>query len=509
MAFSLSLFPFSVELAGRSKCELKEDVLVLTDSLYQGRKCGSERMVDLSVWIAERFGQIGLEKYEGCRFLNFELSSGGIGRNVVGVMPGTSGKFIVVMAYYDALGVKDGVVYPGADSNASGVAVMLDVARLLTADGIRVAGGADGFGAGTGTAGGSNGIGAGAASGSSGRVTAGGLDRIGTGTGTAGGSNGIGAGAASGSSGRVTAGGLDRIGTGTGTAGGSNGIGAGAASGSSGRVTAGGLDRIGTGTGTAGGSNGIGAGAASGSSGRVTAGGLDRIGTGTGTAGGSNGIGAGAASGSSGRVTAGGLDRIGTGTGTAGGSNGIGAGAASGSSGRVTAGGLDRIGTGTGTAGGSNGRGKKYDGVIFVALDGHFDSYRGAECLLRSIQREKIRMVVNLDTLGDSSSPIDKARPRYLMALGGERYSKTFDKCTQAGKLQMYYEYYRSESFTRMFYRRLGDQTVFLNAGIRSIVFTSGISMDTNKPTDTADKLDYNALRYRSLCIARWLALTR
>ncbi len=300
--------------------------------------------MDLSVWIAERFGQIGLEKYEGCRFLNFELSSGGIGRNVVGVMPGTSGKFIVVMAYYDALGVKDGVVYPGADSNASGVAVMLDVARLLTADGIRVAGGADGFGAGTGTAGGSN---------------------------------------------------------------------------------------------------------------------------------------------------------------------GIGAGAASGSSGRVTAGGLDRIGTGTGTAGGSNGRGKKYDGVIFVALDGHFDSYRGAECLLRSIQREKIRMVVNLDTLGDSSSPIDKARPRYLMALGGERYSKTFDKCTQAGKLQMYYEYYRSESFTRMFYRRLGDQTVFLNAGIRSIVFTSGISMDTNKPTDTADKLDYNALRYRSLCIARWLALTR
>ncbi len=364
MAFSLSLFPFPVELAGRSKCELKEDVLVLTDSLYQGRKCGSERMVDLSVWIAERFGQIGLEKYEGCRFLNFELSSGGIGRNVVGVMPGTSGKFIVVMAYYDALGVKDGVVYPGADSNASGVAVMLDVARLLTADGIRVAGG-------------------------------------------------------------------------------------------------------------------------------------------------SNGIGAGAASGSSGRVTADGLDGIGTGTGTAGGSNGIGAGAASGSSGRVTADGLDGIGTGTGTAGGSNGRGKKYDGVIFVALDGHFDSYRGAECLLRSIQREKIRMVVNLDTLGDSSSPIDKARPRYLMALGGERYSKTFDKCTQAGKLQMYYEYYRSESFTRMFYRRLGDQTVFLNAGIRSIVFTSGISMDTNKPTDTADKLDYNALRYRSLCIARWLALTR
>lgn len=308
LAISLLVLSVWGESALRAQSVIRDDILVLTDSLYQGRKCGSERMVDLSAWVAERFGQIGLEKYEGSRFMNFGLSSGGIGRNVIGVMPGTSGRYIVVTAYYDALGVKDGVMYPGADSNASGVAVMLDVARLLT----------------------------------------------------------------------------------------------------------------------------------------------------------------------------GGGSASGTGT-----------------------------GLGTGTDGGIGIGGRKYDGVIFVALDGHFDSYRGAECLLKSIPKEKIRLVVNLDTLGDTSSPIDKARPRYLMALGGERYAKTFDRCTQAGKLQIYYEYYRSESFTRMFYRRLGDQTVFLNAGIHSIVFTSGISMDTNKPTDTADRLDYNALRYRSLCIARWISLMR
>ncbi len=246
-------------------------------------------MGDLSLWLEERFERIGLEKYEGKRFLNFELSSGGIGRNVVGVMPGASGKFIVVMAYYDALGVKDGALYPGADSNASGVAVLLDVARLLM-------------------------------------------------------------------------------------------------------------------------------------------------------------------------------------------------------------------------AGGSGGGGGKYDGVIFVALDGHFDSYAGAQCLLRSIPRDRIRLVVNLDTLG-GSTPVDKARPRYLLALGGEKYSRLFDRCTQAGKLYLYYEYYRSETFTRMFYRKLGDHTVFLEAGLRCVLFTSGISMDTNKPTDIADSLDYNALRYRSLCIARWINL--
>ena len=277
---------------------LKEDVSVLADSLYLGRKCGSSRMGDLSLWLGERFERLGLEKYEGKRFMEFTLSDGSMGRNVVGVKEGTSGKYVVVMAYYDALGVKDGVLYPGADSNASGVAVLLDVARLLTA------GDSDGnvFYA-------------------------------------------------------------------------------------------------------------------------------------------------------------------------------------------------------------ESGAGKS-DGVIFVALDGHFDSYAGAQCLLRSIPRDKIRLVVNLDTMG-GSTPVDKARPRYLIALGGQKYSKIFDRCTQAGKMQMYYEYYRSETFTRMFYRKLGDHTVFLNAGVRCVLFTSGISMDTNKPTDTADSLDYNALRYRSLCIARWINLVR
>ena len=36
-------------------------------------------------------------------------------------------------AHYDHLGVRGGVLYPGADDNASGVAMMLEVARSLTA----------------------------------------------------------------------------------------------------------------------------------------------------------------------------------------------------------------------------------------------------------------------------------------------------------------------------------------------------------------------------------------
>ncbi len=46
--------------------------------------------------------------------------------NVIGILPGTGRGAVIVSAHYDHVGVDtDGVVYPGADDNASGVAVML------------------------------------------------------------------------------------------------------------------------------------------------------------------------------------------------------------------------------------------------------------------------------------------------------------------------------------------------------------------------------------------------
>ena len=58
--------------------------------------------------------------------------------NVIGVIPGqghfmgTEEQIVVVSAYYDGVGVDpQGTIYPGANDNASGVAVMLELARLL------------------------------------------------------------------------------------------------------------------------------------------------------------------------------------------------------------------------------------------------------------------------------------------------------------------------------------------------------------------------------------------
>jgi Zn-dependent M28 family amino/carboxypeptidase len=53
--------------------------------------------------------------------------------NVIGIVPGGD-RAVLVSAHYDHLGVdEDGVVYPGADDNASGVAVMLAMARAASA----------------------------------------------------------------------------------------------------------------------------------------------------------------------------------------------------------------------------------------------------------------------------------------------------------------------------------------------------------------------------------------
>ena len=65
-------------------------------------------------------------------------------RNVLGLLPGADpqqkDEIVIVGAHYDHAGVDpDGTIYNGANDNASGVAVMLEIARLWQAQGYRPA----------------------------------------------------------------------------------------------------------------------------------------------------------------------------------------------------------------------------------------------------------------------------------------------------------------------------------------------------------------------------------
>ena len=59
-----------------------------------------------------------------------------IGRNVGGIWPGSDpelrSEVILLAAHYDHLGVRRGVIHPGADDNASGVSMLLETARYVS-----------------------------------------------------------------------------------------------------------------------------------------------------------------------------------------------------------------------------------------------------------------------------------------------------------------------------------------------------------------------------------------
>ena len=114
------------------RASLKEDVEHLSDPLLEGRRPGTRGSVEASVYIMRRFQQIGLQPK-----LQFFLAPAGIGRNVYSVCRQNpkSDKYVLICAHYDGLGVIGDNLYPCADSNASGVAVMLYLSESLSDNG--------------------------------------------------------------------------------------------------------------------------------------------------------------------------------------------------------------------------------------------------------------------------------------------------------------------------------------------------------------------------------------
>ncbi|MDE2389780.1 MAG: M20/M25/M40 family metallo-hydrolase, partial [Betaproteobacteria bacterium] len=117
---------------------------------YKGRELGTPELDDAATYIAKQFQQIGLlpggddNSYFQTWQQDVGLPKGNITlRNVVGILPGTNpqlaGQSLVIGAHYDHLGTgwpdvraaHQGKIHHGADDNASGIAVMLELARQI------------------------------------------------------------------------------------------------------------------------------------------------------------------------------------------------------------------------------------------------------------------------------------------------------------------------------------------------------------------------------------------
>ena len=116
---------------------LMASVTTLADAKFEGRAAGSPGGIAARAWVVERFKAVGLQPVSGAYvhpFTYTRMTAGGRqegeGANVLGMCAGTDPTlpFFVVSAHYDHLGVRDGQIYPGADDDASGVAVTIEIA---------------------------------------------------------------------------------------------------------------------------------------------------------------------------------------------------------------------------------------------------------------------------------------------------------------------------------------------------------------------------------------------
>ncbi len=155
----VSVILISCQESTMEKVTMKEDVFALADDLLEGREIGTlgERLA--AAYIANRFEHLELSPkgtdgyfqsfvfkpssnpHEQPVFIYTEVDSTVTGRNVIGYVDNKAATTLVIGAHYDHLGMGgdgslyrggDEAIHNGADDNASGVAVMLDLVQRLS-----------------------------------------------------------------------------------------------------------------------------------------------------------------------------------------------------------------------------------------------------------------------------------------------------------------------------------------------------------------------------------------
>lgn len=162
--------------------------------------------------------------------------------------------------------------------------------------------------------------------------------------------------------------------------------------------------------------------------------------------------------------------------------------------------------------------------VIFVAFDGKEQNMAGAIAFWELIEngelsdpqtgkpitREKISLMVNIDQIGSTLAPLRSGRKDYMIMLGTESLKPAkqglLHSCnkTYGIDLDLDLTYYGSPDFTRIFYR-LSNQKIFIDKGIPSVLFTSGITLNTNKIWDKPQTLDMEVFKKRIFLMYHWI----
>jgi Peptidase family M28 len=138
-ALAIRLSPPAIDRAAArpSRRNLRAWVNLLADPALLGRDSGSDEERAVAVLLAGALSDLGIEgAFGGGEYCQPFTWHWGSDQNVVGVLRrpgGGGGPAVILGAHYDGQGHCAGEVCPGADDNASGVAALLEAARLLAA----------------------------------------------------------------------------------------------------------------------------------------------------------------------------------------------------------------------------------------------------------------------------------------------------------------------------------------------------------------------------------------
>lgn len=160
--------------------------------------------------------------------------------------------------------------------------------------------------------------------------------------------------------------------------------------------------------------------------------------------------------------------------------------------------------------------------ILFVAFDAKQLSMAGSNALYKALERGtlvdpasgrpvtagQVTMMVNIDIVGGTLEPLTKGREDYLIMLSNDdTLKRRLSEANYGSRIQMdlAFDYYGSKDFTDLFLNRICDQRVFVEHGIPSVLFTSGITMVTNKVDDNVESLNMPVLHKRAMLIFRWL----
>lgn len=118
---------------------LLDDLRTLSADAMEGRALGTAGGARARRFVLARMQASGARPFGDSYEQPIALPARGsaparTGANVVGVIRGTSrpGRYLVVSAHYDHVGVRDGQIYNGADDNASGTAALFAIARYFS-----------------------------------------------------------------------------------------------------------------------------------------------------------------------------------------------------------------------------------------------------------------------------------------------------------------------------------------------------------------------------------------